>query len=89
MSLKFNCSKCGCEELEIVQTDVVLSSKVVDIDEKGYFEFEQIDCEGGNIDRYQCFKCGLVLKDDQGKVLTTEEQIVEWVRENCDQDAGK
>ena len=85
MSLKFKCSKCDCQELEIVQTDVVLSSKVVEIDEKGYFEFEQIDCDGGNVDRFQCFKCGFVLKNDKGRAITTEEQIVEWVRKNCSQ----
>jgi hypothetical protein len=30
-----------------------------------------------------------VLKDDSEENITTNEEVVEWVRENCDQDVGK
>ena len=86
MSLKFKCPKCDCEELEIVEVGVVMSSKVVNIDEDAYFEYEQIENMGGCTDRFQCFKCGYVLKDENDEAITIEEDIVEWVRKNCKQE---
>ena len=86
MSLKFKCPSCSREDLEVVQTDVVMTSQVVDIDEEGYFEYDLIDTGGGCVDRYQCLNCGYVLKDDDGQAVTTEEEVVEWVRKNCEQD---
>ena len=85
MSLKFKCPKCSHEELEIVEVSAVMSSKVVNIDEDGYFEYDLIDCDGGCTDRYQCFKCGYVLKDKNDEAITIEEDIVEWVKKNCKQ----
>lgn len=82
MSLKFKCTKCGGKILEVIQTDAIITSQIIDIDEEGYFEYEQIDCDGGNVDRYQCFKCGDVLKDNNLSV-TTEQEVFEWVKKNC------
>ena len=30
-----------------------------------------------------------MLKDENEKVITNEEDVVEWVKNNCDQDAGE
>ena len=83
MSLKFKCPKCSCEELEVVETNAVMTSKVVEIDEEGYFEYHLLDCDGGCIDRYQCLKCGYVLKEESKEAITTELEVVEWVKKNC------
>lgn len=83
MSLEFKCPKCGCDELIIVELGVVMSSKVIDIDEQGYFQYDLIDCGGGSTDCFKCFKCGYVLKDDEGGNLIMEEEAVEWIKKNC------
>ena len=80
MSLKFKCPSCGSEKLEVIQTDVVITSEILDIDEEGCFEFDLTDSDGGNVDRFQCQKCGYVLKDESGEPITTNEDVVEWVK---------
>ena len=85
MPLKFKCPKCSHDELEIVEASAVMSSKVVNIDEECYFEYDLIECDGGCTDRFQCFKCGCVLKDENCEAITTNEEVVEWVKKNCSQ----
>ena len=89
MSFKFKCTSCNREDLEIVQSDIIMTSLVVEIDEEGYFEYDLIDTGGGSVDRFQCSECGYVLKDDNEQVITTEEDVVEWLRKNCCQDKKK
>lgn len=86
MSLKFKCPKCKREDLEIIETDVIMTSLIVDIDEENCFMYDLIDSGGGQVDRFQCSECGYVLKDDAEQVITTEEEVVEWVRKNCCQE---
>lgn len=83
MSLKFKCPKCGSGELIHVELGVCMSSKVVDIDERGYIQYDLIDYDSGSTDKYHCFKCGYVLKDDKGRNLIMEDEVVEWVKNNC------
>ena len=45
MSLKFKCPSCDSKELEVVQSNVVQTSQVVDIDEGGCFEFDLTDTD--------------------------------------------
>lgn len=87
--LKFKCPKCKKEDLEIIETDVIMTSLIVEIDEEICFEYDLIDTGGGCVDRFQCSECGYVLKDEDEQIITTEEDVVEWLRNNCDQDAGK
>jgi rubredoxin len=89
MSLKFKCPSCKKEDLEIIETDVTMTSLIVEIDDEICFEYDLIDTGGGNVDRFQCSECGFVLKDDDEQIITTEEDVVEWIRGNCEQEAGK
>ena len=89
MSLKFQCPKCKREDLEIVETDVIMTSLIVEIDEGNCFEYDLIDTGGGCVDRFQCLECGYVLKNDDEQAITTEEEVVEWLRKNCCQDTGE
>jgi len=88
MSLKFKCPSCKKEDLEVVETDVVMTSLIVEIDEESCFEYDLIDTGGGNVERFQCLECGYILKDENEQVVTTEEDVVEWLKKNCSQDAG-
>ena len=83
MSLKFKCPSCQCNDLEVVEVDVVVSSQVVEIDKEGYVEYDILESDGGCIDRYRCRKCGLILKDEKGEPLATEDEMVEWIKNNC------
>lgn len=38
--------------------------------------------EDGEIDHYQCMRCCYVLKDDNGKAITTPEELYEWLIEH-------
>ncbi len=79
--LKFKCPKCNCNELEVVETDITNSSKVVNINEKGYFEYELIESTGGQINRFQCFDCGYVLKNEGDNIVILDD-VVEWIKSN-------
>lgn len=83
MSLRFDCPKCGCDELIHVELGVCMSSKVIDIDEQGYFQYDLIDYNKGSTDRYHCFKCGNILKNDTGENLIMEDEVAEWIKKNC------
>ena len=84
--LKFKCPKCNREDLEIVEKDVIMTSLVVEIDDEDNFEYDLIDTGGGYVERFQCLDCGYILKDQSGQVITTEEEVVEWIRNNCSED---
>jgi len=89
MSLKFKCPSCKKEDLEIIETDVIMTSLVVEIDEEICFTYDLIDTGGGRVDRFQCSECGFTLKDADEQVITDEEDVVEWLKKNCEQEAGK
>jgi len=82
MSLKFKCPSCDSEDLEVVQTDVVMTSKVVDIDEDACLGYDLIDFDGGSVDRFQCHKCGYVIKDKYDENITADEDVVEWIKDD-------
>jgi len=59
----------------------------------GSIDYGAYHCEGGQIDNYQCGHCGYVLQfkptdesGDCGFTVTSEEELVEWLKENCPQD---
>ena len=79
-SLKFKCPKCNHNQLEEVMIDVVQSSTIDNIDEEGYVDYEHTSSEGGEVDRYQCAKCGYVLKNEIGGKIDTPEELVEWLK---------
>jgi len=52
--------------------------------EKGDFEWGEISAVGMVV-RFQCLECGFILKNSEGEPLTDNEEVVEWVKENCSQ----
>ena len=82
-SLKFKCPSCGDTRLEEVCTDVVQSSICTCISEEGIDEYGETSYDGGVLDRYQCLNCGYVINDDKGNKIECEEELVEWLKQNC------
>ena len=79
-SLKFKCPKCKNNQIEEVMTDVVQSSTIDYIDSEGYVDYENISTEGGEVDRYQCGKCGYVIKNEIGGKINDAEELAEWLK---------
>lgn len=82
--LKFTCPECGSHRLECCE-DGPYSSEVLAIDEDGDFDYGQIDASG-TVDRYQCLNCGYVLSRQDGSSIDDNEEVVEWIRDHCQQD---
>lgn len=84
--LKFKCSECGNNNIEEILVNVVQTSVIDVIDENGSIDYvPNIVTEEGEIDHYQCSKCGAILKNDYGKISTPED-LVEWLKENYSQE---
>jgi hypothetical protein len=48
-----------------------------DVTEPTYLESST---EGGELDRYQCLKCGHVLTNQDGKKIQNTDELREWVQ---------
>jgi len=81
--LKFICPECQGTRLECCE-DGPYNSEVLSIDEEGDFEYGEISCSG-MIERYQCLHCGFVPTNSDGSVIDDNQDVVEWIRENCEQ----
>ncbi len=70
MSIKFKCLKCGCEKLEEVMYGVTQFSLIDSLDEDGAIDYTMngISYEDGNVQYYQCNKCGFIVGDKDYKV---------------------
>lgn len=82
--LKFTCPSCDSHRLECCE-DGPYSSEVLCIDEDGDFDYGPIDASG-TVDRFQCLNCGYILSREDGSSIDDNEEVVEWIRENCKQD---
>ena len=79
--MKFKCEKCGCEKMEEVMINVTQSSVIASV-EDGCLEYGNISSDGGEVDRYQCVKCGEVIKDGRGMAITDPEKLEKWLKKN-------
>lgn len=87
MNLKFKCPNCGKTELEEILINVTQCSVVSAVDENGAIEYypDRVSTEDGEVYQYQCFGCGYVLRTKSDYTVTTEEELAEWLKENCEQ----
>ena len=84
MSLQFICPSCGWKELESVETNVTVGSIITNIDESGDFGYgDQNYCDGGYVDRFQCAKCGHILRNENDEPVNENMEAVEWVKKHC------
>lgn len=86
--LKFKCISCGGTRLNSVE-NVTLAYPVNKITEDGvdsYGEHEG-NYEGGEgVQYYECNHCNEMLYDEADDLVTTEEELVEWIKYNCEQE---
>jgi predicted RNA-binding Zn-ribbon protein involved in translation (DUF1610 family) len=79
--LKFTCPDCGTHRLECCE-DGPYNSEILNIDEEGDFDYGEINADG-QVERYQCLKCGFVLKSGEGfaaHTITENDEVVEWIK---------
>ena len=79
--LPFVCPDCGGMRLECCE-DGPYCSEVTNIDEDGDFDYAEIEASG-TVDRYQCLNCGFTLSREDGSSIDDNEEVVEWIKENC------
>jgi len=86
--LKFKCPKCGHTELEEVMTDCILTSVIGVIDGEGAVDYDdkRITTTDGEVHHYQCVACGFILSDNNDVDVNNNEELAEWLKENCKQD---
>ncbi|KKK54492.1 hypothetical protein LCGC14_3084140 [marine sediment metagenome] len=87
MELKFKCPECSDNKLECVEVDVIASSVIADIDEDGDFDYGEIGASG-MVERFQCLSCGYVLIKEDGSSIDDNEEVVDWIKKNCEQPEG-
>ena len=77
-SLNFTCPNCGRHTIEEIMANVTVASEIIGIsgDDGHHLEFdygEQTN-EGGEVCRYQCANCGLLIADDASTIREALEQ---------------
>jgi rubredoxin len=81
----FKCPQCGCATFEEILVNVTQSTAFErvncdeDITEPDY---QNTSTDGGEIDRYQCQRCGFILKDEQGQTIAATEGLRQWLDRN-------
>ena len=87
-AVKFVCPDCQGARLECCETGSY-KSEVLDIDEKGDFDFGEISASG-DVERFQCLTCGHVLGDGETRFaqypVTEHDEVVQWCKKNCNQE---
>jgi hypothetical protein len=87
--LKFTCPKCGKNELDLVKIDMDLIYPVLEISETKDFVYEQPiinEFNNGKVIAMQCANCTHVITGKDHKPLIDQEDIRDWVKENCRQE---
>lgn len=74
--MKFKCRKCGHNRLEEVMTNVTQSTEIVGVDEDDLLIYGNATTDGGELDRFQCGKCGAVIKG-----VSSMDGLVAWLKE--------
>ena len=74
---KFTCPTCGCNRLEAV-LDGSHTTDIVAIHKGGGIEYGDT-CSSGDLERFQCVKCGETIKDDDGELIIDDDELVEWL----------
>lgn len=84
---KFICPKCKHNKIEEVLINVTQYTTIDKIDSDGDFKYGERLAEDGEVQNYQCSKCGFVIEmDDYNAHITDPVELVEWIKKNCRQD---
>ena len=83
-AVKFVCPGCGDNRLEAVM-DGSHTTIIEGMFKGGSMEYGDTE-SNGDLDRFQCVKCGFTPEHFEDGPITDDEDIVEWCKENCKQD---
>lgn len=81
----FKCPQCGCPIFEEILVNVTQSTAFERVncdDDVTEPDFQNTSTDGGEIDRYQCQRCGFVLKDHEGRTINNTQGLRQWLDEN-------
>ncbi len=90
-AVKFVCPSCGDDRIEAVMEGSHTTS-ILALCKSGSIEYGDT-YSNGQLDRFQCQKCGeTITKDDEDpnstgqQSITDDEELVEWCKDNCNQE---
>ena len=76
----FTCPKCGHSKVEEVLVNVTQYTVINSIDTDGDFKYGKVIAEDGEVQNYQCSKCSYVIYDEQGNKITSQDELVEYLK---------
>tara|TARA_Y100000310_G_scaffold345019_1_gene461221 strand:+ start:7701 stop:8066 length:366 start_codon:yes stop_codon:yes gene_type:complete len=80
----FKCPKCNCEDVCEVAGELV-HGRISELREDGDVAIDKLVTHKYKIQRFECWGCGLVLRNLAGNKITTRKQLVKWLERNCNQ----
>jgi predicted RNA-binding Zn-ribbon protein involved in translation (DUF1610 family) len=79
-TIKFTCPDCGCKAIREVIINVTMFAQLKAIKGKGELEYRHLNLQEGKTVRFECAECGYVIKDENGRAITTQADFIKWVR---------
>lgn len=76
----FTCPKCKNNKLEEVLINATQYSPIGSIDEDGDFTYGQPLIEDGEVQNYQCAKCGYTIYDEKGNMIKSQDELVAYLK---------
>lgn len=78
--LKFKCQKCDSDVLEEIMIEVIISTPIrkITVTDGGYepdYDHSKAETHDGQVDRYQCSKCGFIVPVRNLEALTATEYM--------------
>ena len=75
----FTCPQCGWHQLEQIITDATMTLPMIllDVNADSEYDMDRVYNDGGVIDRFQCSKCGFIIKNKDGKPVDSEINLLE------------
>lgn len=87
MKINFKCEKCGSDKIDEVMSAVDQYSIVTEIepleDNVVVLDYGGISYENGELEHYECFRCGERLMNKDGtSLVNSPEELYEWLKDN-------
>lgn len=78
MKYKFKCQQCGSGDIEqvLIGCDVCQLVEFFDGGEPRLYVAH--DILGGKLSHFQCFQCGEIVRDENGSIIDTTENLHAW-----------
>ena len=83
--LQFTCPECGSDRLYAVQEEATAYTEISSISTDGWIDYgcqEFDDSDVPEDSSYQCRKCYYELKNETGRPIIGEKELIEWLNNN-------